>query len=264
MFGYGLVIVAIPWVIWQLIYYGMPNVVPSGLANKNIVLVTAHPDDEVMFFGPTLTGLMEPSLNNTVSILCLSTGNATGIGKMRTMELYKSAHILNFTDPTFIQLVDHPGLQDSMDTYWDAGLVSRILDNKVTADTMITFDDQGISSHPNHISVHNGAMEWMKQDAEHRRVWKLDTVPLYRKYLFSADSFVSYFLEKIKYTDYGSTLYTEQQLKQNKALLIARQNQFDTIRRAMISGHASQMVWYRWGWIQFSRYMVVNDLTEVY
>ena len=31
-------------------------------------------------------------------------------------------------------------------------------------------------------------------------------------------------------------------------------------REAMVAGHKSQMVWFRWGWIGVGRYMVVNDL----
>jgi N-acetylglucosaminylphosphatidylinositol deacetylase len=30
--------------------------------------------------------------------------------------------------------------------------------------------------------------------------------------------------------------------------------------KAMVHGHKSQMVWFRWGWITIGRYMVVNDL----
>ena len=29
---------------------------------------------------------------------------------------------------------------------------------------------------------------------------------------------------------------------------------------AMVQAHASQMRWFRWGWIASSRYMMVNDL----
>lgn len=33
-----------------------------------------------------------------------------------------------------------------------------------------------------------------------------------------------------------------------------------TAREAMTRAHASQMVWFRWGWITISRYMFMNDL----
>jgi len=45
------------------------------IRNKRICLLIAHPDDEAMFFAPTLLALTAPELGNHVKILCLSTGN---------------------------------------------------------------------------------------------------------------------------------------------------------------------------------------------
>lgn len=42
--------------------------------NKRICLLIAHPDDEAMFFSPTLLALTDVGLGNHVKILCLSTG----------------------------------------------------------------------------------------------------------------------------------------------------------------------------------------------
>jgi N-acetylglucosaminylphosphatidylinositol deacetylase len=44
------------------------------LYNKRICLVIAHPDDEAMFFAPTLLALTRPERGNHVKILCLSSG----------------------------------------------------------------------------------------------------------------------------------------------------------------------------------------------
>jgi LmbE family N-acetylglucosaminyl deacetylase len=44
------------------------------LRNKRICLLIAHPDDEAMFFAPTVLALTAPSLGNHVKILCLSSG----------------------------------------------------------------------------------------------------------------------------------------------------------------------------------------------
>ena len=46
------------------------------LREKNILLVIAHPDDEVMFFGPTLIGITKQRYNNKVSLLSLSNGSS--------------------------------------------------------------------------------------------------------------------------------------------------------------------------------------------
>jgi hypothetical protein len=44
------------------------------IRNKRICLLIAHPDDEAMFFAPTLLALTDPAMGNHVKILCLSTG----------------------------------------------------------------------------------------------------------------------------------------------------------------------------------------------
>jgi N-acetylglucosaminylphosphatidylinositol deacetylase len=44
------------------------------LRNKRVLLLIAHPDDEAMFFAPTVISLARPELQNHVQILCLSMG----------------------------------------------------------------------------------------------------------------------------------------------------------------------------------------------
>lgn len=44
------------------------------LYNKRICLLIAHPDDEAMFFSPTVLALTRPELENHLKILCLSSG----------------------------------------------------------------------------------------------------------------------------------------------------------------------------------------------
>lgn len=44
------------------------------LVSKRICLLIAHPDDEAMFFAPTVLALTNPELGNHVKILCLSSG----------------------------------------------------------------------------------------------------------------------------------------------------------------------------------------------
>ena len=46
----------------------------SAIKNKRICLLIAHPDDEAMFFSPTVLALTKPENGNHVKILCLSTG----------------------------------------------------------------------------------------------------------------------------------------------------------------------------------------------
>ena len=66
-----------------------PFSVPKG---SSVLLVIAHPDDEAMFFGPTLTAMEE--LKISVQVLCLSNGNSEGLGKTREKELSSSLRLL--------------------------------------------------------------------------------------------------------------------------------------------------------------------------
>ena len=44
------------------------------LRGKRICLLIAHPDDEAMFFSPTVLALTAPEAGNHIKILCLSSG----------------------------------------------------------------------------------------------------------------------------------------------------------------------------------------------
>lgn len=65
------------------------------LYNKRICLLIAHPDDEAMFFAPTVLALTKPELGNHVKILCLSTGTATSL--FLAIAFHKSFRMANST-----------------------------------------------------------------------------------------------------------------------------------------------------------------------
>jgi N-acetylglucosaminylphosphatidylinositol deacetylase len=68
------------WAIVPLIFFGFWMYTSTlsasfpTLQNKRILLLIAHPDDEAMFFAPTLLALTRPANGNHVKILCLSSG----------------------------------------------------------------------------------------------------------------------------------------------------------------------------------------------
>jgi len=72
---------------------------------KNVLLVTAHPDDEAMFFAPTILSLAS---RREISLfhVCLSNGNADGLGETRKAELGYSLDILGISRQNR-WLVDH-------------------------------------------------------------------------------------------------------------------------------------------------------------
>lgn len=72
---------------------------PQGTGNfyseseqARILVLTAHPDDECLFFGPTILGLDKK--NTLIYALSLSTGNADGIGTIRSQEFHNSYEVL--------------------------------------------------------------------------------------------------------------------------------------------------------------------------
>ncbi|KAI5168728.1 N-acetylglucosaminylphosphatidylinositol deacetylase [Pancytospora epiphaga] len=107
----------------------------------NILLITAHPDDESMFFSPLL-------YHCNPTILCLSDGNYEGLGKIRKAELENlcnmlgiQCNILNYKDNTPWQ-IDHVVLD-----------VLQFISN-YRFDTIVTFDSHGVSGHHNHSSCY--------------------------------------------------------------------------------------------------------------
>ncbi|PHH85268.1 hypothetical protein CDD83_675 [Cordyceps sp. RAO-2017] len=99
-------------VVVPLLYVYTASVVQTRfptLRNKRICLLIAHPDDEAMFFAPTVLALTRPETGNHVKILCLSTGNADGLGETRKKELVKSGMQLGLRDEDDVFVVDNPG-----------------------------------------------------------------------------------------------------------------------------------------------------------
>lgn len=101
-------------------------------ANDRILLLTAHPDDECMFFAPSILAFntgrpssheeREPS-NSVASeksselfSLCLSTGDADGLGMTRRKELEQSLRILGIP-PTNSWVIDNSYVSDNQIHY---------------------------------------------------------------------------------------------------------------------------------------------------
>ncbi|OXB59502.1 hypothetical protein ASZ78_004475 [Callipepla squamata] len=68
------------------------------------LLVTAHPDDEAMFFAPTLLGLGRAGAR--LAVLCCSAGNYYNQGEIRKKELEQSCCLLGIPASS-VTVVDH-------------------------------------------------------------------------------------------------------------------------------------------------------------
>ena len=213
------------------------------LVGKRITLLIAHPDDEAMFFGPTLLALAP---HNTVRVLCLSTGDADGLGAVRTHELTASCLTLGVASENVV-VINDARLPDSMTASWPAGVVAEQLRvHAGDAELVITFDAGGVSGHGNHVSLLHGAREFVSRlPGAPPALRTLTTVGVARKYASVLDAAV--------------TLWAR---GRRDWVFVSSAAGMRVAQRAMTQAHKSQMRWFRWGWIGFSRYMVVNDLRE--
>ncbi|KAK1089352.1 N-acetylglucosaminyl-phosphatidylinositol de-N-acetylase [Friedmanniomyces endolithicus] len=190
-------------VVWLFTWH-MSRSFPT-LHNKRICLLIAHPDDEAMFFGPAVQWLTRPELGNQLLILCLSSGDAAGLGHIRKTELRHSALLLGVKSPDHVVVIeDAAKLPDSMTAVWDPKLIASILTRyfaptlagapttaapPASLDAILTFDRQGVSGHPNHTALFHGSALFLRHlMARHTgwecpvRLYTLGSVNVSRKY----------------------------------------------------------------------------------
>lgn len=98
-------------------------------AVKHALLVTAHPDDESMFFLPLLHSLAQQS-NGTpdweVHLLCLSRGNFDGLGDIREQEMVTCGEFLGMKKAN-IRVLEDAKLQDGMQAQWDHAHIAQLV-----------------------------------------------------------------------------------------------------------------------------------------
>ncbi|XVE67834.1 hypothetical protein DITRI_Ditri09bG0020500 [Diplodiscus trichospermus] len=144
---------------------------------RNVLLVVAHPDDESMFFSPTISYLT--SRGHNLYLLCLSVGNADGMGRIRKDELYRACAV-HKVQLQQVKVMDHPDLQDGFGQVWNHDLLAKIIEEEVCRhgiDVLVTFDSYGVSGHCNHRDVHYGVRKFV-HDSSPRNVeaWELKSM----------------------------------------------------------------------------------------
>ena len=162
--------------------------------------------------------------------------------------------------------------------YWAADVIADVLRSYVfqhEIDTILTFDHQGISSHPNHKSLPAGVKHLIDSyDAiPPPQLFTLVSVPLLSKY----NSILSPLLAKLDLSASRTMYYLQLALTHfpvEKSNHAADQTRF--IMPVFVSGvkefwqaiqamrrHESQLVWFRYLYVLFSRYMWVNEWVDV-
>ncbi|KAF8148339.1 putative deacetylase LmbE-like domain-containing protein [Mycena galopus ATCC 62051] len=220
--------------------------VTFGLAaegnEERSLLLTAHPDDETFFFSPTLTALshmQEAGRTRDVLVVCLSTGNAKGLGDVRREEFGKALEIFGIRQGRRF-ILDHPGLQDNKTAVWEAAVIAEellplVVEYNIT--TILTFDAYGITGHPNHCLS--------------------PTFPATRPRLFALHSRPS-----TKYLGPLAALLSSRYVSFHGPVFVASLIDYITALRAMIK-HPSQLRFVGFLKGLFSRYLWVNEWVEV-
>nr|XP_002162673.3 N-acetylglucosaminyl-phosphatidylinositol de-N-acetylase [Hydra vulgaris]XP_012562871.2 N-acetylglucosaminyl-phosphatidylinositol de-N-acetylase [Hydra vulgaris] len=122
----------------------------------NVALVIAHPDDEVIFFSPTILQLKkQPHIK--LYVVCVTEGNFYGLGPTRKKELYSSCNELGLESEEVL-FVNDDNFYDNPSIRWNntsilAKDLERIL-SKLNIGSILTFGPYGCSGHPNHRDVH--------------------------------------------------------------------------------------------------------------
>lgn len=191
--------------------------------------------------------------------------------------MVKSGMELGLRKEDDVFVVDSPDFPDSMTTTWSKEKIATLLSSAfapnlskpmksksaetptATIDVMITFDQSGISSHPNHISLYHGARHFISFLLHNRPGWQspvdlytLSSINIARKYTSFFDAIISLGITALGKRQTGA--------HPSPLLFLSGPNQLRVAQKAMTNAHISQMRWFRWGWIGLSRYMVVNDL----
>ncbi|KAH9410967.1 putative GlcNAc-PIde-N-acetylase [Ordospora pajunii] len=195
----------------------------TSLPGGRCLLLIAHPDDESMFFAPTLL-----NLRRNVDILCLSNGDKYGKGKIREKELRKVA------EHTQARLTISL-LSDGSD--WNKTMVCMYIAKHYLLrpfDVLITFDEKGVSGHKNHISCYEGARLFLR--AFRIQGLFLESKGILRKYCVDVSA------GKI-------------------SCAVPLMMYMEPVKMMLM--HESQMVWYRYIYVILSNFMSYNDFREI-
>lgn len=241
--------------------YNVQQIISEDLINKHIVFFTAHPDDESMFFAPTITELSKDNYNNHIHVICLSNGGMDGLGKIREKELQRAATILGIDS---VKTLDY---EDNINVFWETEEVVNTIKTELTLLTsqynlkadevvLITFDKDGVSNHPNHKSIFNAVSEFKK--STYITTYFLVSWNIAQKYsgIFVTDYEL---IKKNIYNmlDWGSPF------EANAIVLFSDLNTVFLNLSSMSWAHYSQIVWFRWIWIFTSKYMNSNKLVKM-
>lgn len=232
----------------------------AGQAITDIyVVVTAHPDDESMFFLPTIRCLQEKGCD--IRLICLTTGNYDGLGKTRSRELRTTCR--DILGIQHVKLVDDPRLPDHPTQPWPLDYAVSVLETylpQTTSSTqqrvhLITFDSYGVSGHINHRDTFRAAQALFHKAQPSLHLWSLKSVhnPII-KYL----PIYSWWLVLLHWLNLMPAIQSQGEPSDHVYRLYT-----PGFNWGAMASHTSQWVWYRKLFVIFSSYTFVNQLHKV-
>ncbi|CAF3353879.1 unnamed protein product [Rotaria sp. Silwood1] len=237
-----------------------------------LLLTVAHPDDECLFFSPTIH-VLQKQYHVNLSLLVFSRGNHAGLGYIRAIELFGSCQALNIPKERCISL-DLPNIQDNPKVWWSEQqlipLINQYID-KWSIDILVSFDSKGISGHINHRAVASAVRLLTKNTTTNNNTmikmsYELKSVSILRKYSSLFDfylifiSFIPRFLRSLLSYSIPCNLISSPDL--SRILLINTPSDYIMSRNAFAS-HRSQHSWDRYIYLIASRYMFINELIYI-
>lgn len=210
---------------------------------KNALIITAHPVDECMFFGPVILKLVSDTCR--VYLLCLCPGSYCNSWWGSKEELWSSCEFLGIPSSNILlvkneNMKGHPKLKSTIESV--ANIILSYIE-QYEIDTVITFDKDGVSGHKNHVTLFYSISFLCVREVLpiYCRVYLLDSVSFFRRYLGFMDSMYSYINSEYIYFN---------KIPESKKLALA------------MAAHRSQFAWHRRMYINISRYMFINTFTR--
>ncbi|WAQ83896.1 hypothetical protein PtA15_4A345 [Puccinia triticina] len=286
------------WTGITLLFADHPGLFPGSLRSaKSTLFVVAHPDDECLFFAPAILAVVQRAHSHG-ALLVLSSGNHYGEGSTRKKELMGSCKQLGIREDR-CDVLDVSQIQDDPTTWWPVdrvrGLVNEHIDRWMI-DSIVTFDDYGVSGHINHRAVSASVTElaialYKKSLApgsttKAPKLFTVKSVFVVRKYLGLFDlplSFIRFVpalvlgpsqqnnaaLNALTYDPKTETSTRESERQRvaltagfEKGLLVSGLSGYRAARNAFWS-HQSQMVWDRHLYMILSQFMYFNTVERV-
>ncbi|KAF4163714.1 hypothetical protein CNMCM6936_000426 [Aspergillus lentulus] len=246
-----------------------PRLVPVAFQRaKSILLVTAHPDDETLFFSPSIAYRRDdPHVQRALLVI--------SSGERRRQEIHDSCSVLGIA-PDRCVVLDNVELQDNPKKWWDDDLIKELVASHVqkwNVDLIITFDDGGVSGHINHRAVSAGVRKYITSTSNAPPAYTLQSTFLLRKYSslldliptsipFSWRIFKAILTSPATSRADGVHDLSPLEAYNDKVLLVSPWRTY-LVSRAAFSQHASQYSWDRSLYLVMSRYMWFNNLSKL-